>query len=212
MGIEQKVAAAASDQDSSSFAPKSRLQGPIDQLTPIQRSLLFAELSKVAYMDYERAERLAGQVGLPVISFLDRDGAQAYLFTNDVDCVVACRGTEPHEWNDIRADANAWWALAETVGHVHRWFKQEVDQLWPMLETALKSNTKVAWFSGHSLGGAMATICAGRCLLSHIASTPRQLYTYGSPRVGNRRYINYCDIDYIHQNLIEQGEQPAGTH
>lgn len=42
----------------------------------------------------------------------------------------------------------------------------------------------------------MATICAGRCFLSHINSVPEQLFTYGSPRVGNRRYINYVNLDH----------------
>ena len=68
------------------------------------------------------------------------------------------------------------------------------DDLWPKLEKALVSNQSPVWFAGHSLGGAMATICAGRCQLSHIKSNPEGLFTFGSPRVGNKRYINYCKI------------------
>ncbi len=110
--------------------------------------------------------------------------------------MIACRGTEPNEWNDIRADANAASVLAETAGKVHRGFKTEVDDLWPMLETALIGNEQPLWFCGHSLGGAMATICAGRCFLSHIESVPEQLFTYGSPRVGDKRYINFVKLDH----------------
>jgi triacylglycerol lipase len=65
-----------------------------------------------------------------------------------------------------------------------------------MLETALVNNDQPLWFCGHSLGAAMATICAGRCFLAHIRSMPHRLVTYGSPRVGNKTYINYCDIDH----------------
>ena len=43
----------------------------------------------------------------------------------------------------------------------------------------------------------MATICAGRCFLSHIKSTPRQLFTYGSPRVGNKRYVNHVQLEHL---------------
>ena len=50
--------------------------------------------------------------------------------------------------------------IAETAGRVHRGFKREVDDLWPRLEQALVNNTRPLWFAGHSLGGAMATICA----------------------------------------------------
>lgn len=52
------------------------------------------------------------------------------------------------------------------------------------------------WFAGHSLGGAMATICAGRCKLSKIPSNPEAIFTFGSPRVGNQRYINFVKIPH----------------
>ena len=86
----------------------------------------------------------------------DRDGAQAYHFENDVDSVIVCRGTEPDDINDVKADVNALAVAAETVGRVHRGFKSECDQLWPMIERAIKDNPKPLWFAGHSLGGAIA--------------------------------------------------------
>ncbi len=102
--------------------------------------------------------------------------------------------------------------LAETTGKVHRGFKAEVDDLWPMLETALMDNDLPLYFCGHSLGGAMSTICAGRCYLSHINSNPRELFTYGSPRVGDKRYINYVKLDhyrYVNNNDIVARVPPA---
>ncbi len=174
----------------------SDVTGPIEQMTFLRKALLFAELSMVSYNDERETTEAAGKIGLPDVEFYDHDGSQAYRFRNDHDCVIACRGTEPNEWNDIRADVNAATVVAETAGKVHRGFKREVDDLWPMLETALASNTMPLYFCGHSLGGAMATICAGRCLLSHIKSNPKQLYTYGSPRVGDKSYINYVKLVY----------------
>jgi triacylglycerol lipase len=41
----------------------------------------------------------------------------------------------------------------------------------------------------------MAAICAGRCTLSHIHSNPRAVCTFGSPRIGNRRYVNYVHVE-----------------
>lgn len=175
---------------------RSRITGAIDDKSHLQRSLLFAELSSISYYDEEHASKFAAEIGLPEYRFFDRDGAQAYMFWNDVDCVVACRGTEPNEWNDIKADANAVSVLTETFGRVHKGFKQEVDDLWPMLEDALVQNSRTLWFTGHSLGGAMATICAGRCYLSEIESMPRALFTYGSPRVGDKRFINFVELDH----------------
>ena len=181
------------------YAPKdvkSRLRGPISSLGFLERSLLFAELATIAYLPARSAEQCIERIGFESLHFFDRDGAQAYAFQHPHDCVVACRGTEPTEWNDIRADLYALLAVAETVGRVHRGFKREVDDLWPQIEAFIKDSTQAVWFTGHSLGGAMATICAGRCLLAHIEAIPSAIYTYGSPRVGNRRYINYCEIEH----------------
>jgi triacylglycerol lipase len=173
----------------------SSLDGPIESLSFLDKSLLFAELSELSYLSRAEAGRLCNQIGLPEIRFYDREGAQAYIFGNDTDVVVTCRGTEPNDWNDIRADLSLGKVMAETVGKVHRGFKTEVDDLWPRLEQALVNNTRKAWFAGHSLGAAMATICAGRCKMSRIRTDPHAVFTYGSPRVGNRRYVQYLNIE-----------------
>jgi triacylglycerol lipase len=179
------------------FDLKTKLNGPISELSLMEQSLLFAELSSICYYNEANVTPLVSQLGFTRSEYHERDGAQAYIFGGETDTIVACRGTEPNEWNDIRADANATSALAETVGKVHSGFKQEVDDLWPELEEALVSNENTLWFTGHSLGGAMATISAGRCFLSHIESMPAGLFTYGSPRVGDKRYVNYCELNHI---------------
>ena len=190
----------------------SKLSGSIEALSPARRSLLFAEVSNFTYFSEPVAVELSSQLGLSESCFFDRGGAQAYVFETRDDCIVACRGTEPNQWNDIKADVNAARVAAETVGRVHRGFKQEVDDLWPLLEKVLVNNTKTLWFCGHSLGGAMASICAGRCRLSHIRSNPRALYTYGCPRVGTNRYVHYVKLDYtrwVNNNDIVTRVPPA---
>ncbi len=42
----------------------------------------------------------------------------------------------------------------------------------------------------------MATICAGRCKLAEIPCNPEALFSYGSPRVGNNRYINFVQLKH----------------
>ena len=176
---------------------RSRVEGPIKEMSFLRQSLLFAELSWIAYFGDKAAEQAIRGIGLQEAEFFERDGAQAYSFTGEHDQIIACRGTEPTEWNDVKADLYALLAVAETVGQVHRGFKQEVDDLWPRIEERLIANKKTLWFTGHSLGGAMASICGGRCLLSHIASVPEAVFTYGSPRVGNKRYVNHAKINLI---------------
>lgn len=172
------------------------LSNPIGELPLLKQSLLFAELSRFSYFSPAVVFDAVQKLGFESYEFFDQDGAQAYLMANRCDTVVVCRGTEPNEWNDIKADANAVSVLAETAGRVHRGFKREVDDLWPRLELALRDNENPLWFAGHSLGGAMATICAGRCKLAEISSNPEALFTFGSPRVGNKRYINFVKIPH----------------
>ena len=169
--------------------------GPIEPLNRMQASLLFAHISRISYLQPHAVEVYIPQLGLALEHFADREGAQAYVFGSDRDIVVACRGTEPNDWNDVKADVNAFMVLAETVGRVHRGFKQEVDDLWPKLEKIIANEKRTLWFTGHSLGGAMATICAGRCFLAHIPAMPRAVYTFGAPRVGTKRYINNVDVE-----------------
>jgi triacylglycerol lipase len=186
--------------------------GPIESLSMLRKSLLFAELSNIAYMGRAEAGQRAFEMGFPEIRYYDRDGAQAYIFANRDDAVVTCRGTEPHDWNDVRADLNLSVVVGETAGWVHRGFKQEVDDLWPRLEQALASNRRTLWFTGHSLGGAMAAICAGRCTLSSIRSNPRALFTFGSPRIGSWRYVNHVQMEayrWVNNNDIIARLPPA---
>jgi triacylglycerol lipase len=172
----------------------SRVTGPIAELSRLQQSLLFAELSQIAYMPSEPATACAQKIGFPEALYFDRDGAQAYRFRNAHDCVMVCRGTQPTDWNDVKADVNAVAVLAEALGRVHSGFKQEVDDLWPDLERALAETDLPLWFAGHSLGAAMATICAIRCQVSNISPRPRGLFTYGSPRVGDQAYVKHCQV------------------
>ena len=172
-----------------------KLDRPVSELTWIQKSLLFAELSRLAYADPEDVETTVYQTGFDQCVFIARDGAEAYVFGNRFDCMIVCRGTEPNQWNDIKADANAW-TVAFDVGRVHSGFHTEVNELWPLLEQQIKENQRPMWFSGHSLGGAMAAVCAVRCKISPIPSNPQAIFSYGAPRVGDRTYTSFLKVKH----------------
>lgn len=174
----------------------SRLTGPILDLNDAEQGLLFAELSSASYLDEPSCRATVEPIGFDEVTFFDRDGAQAYRLENHTDIVLACRGTEPTDINDVKADADAAFAVIETVGRVHRGFNTEVDDLWPRLKDTLGATDKNVWFCGHSLGGAMATISAGRCYHDALPIEPSGLFTYGSPRVGDKQYINWCTFEH----------------
>lgn len=165
----------------------------ITEMEFLERSLLFANLASISYSDdVEHVKKEARKLGFTTAEFYNRDGAQAYRFMNKSDVVISCRGTQPTEFNDIKADLKAAPVLADTVGRVHRGFKQEVDDLWPMIKEDLQrvGKSRKAWFTGHSLGAAMATIMASRCEDDPAMPHIEEVYTYGSPRVGWRNFVN----------------------
>ena len=149
-----------------------------------QRSLLFARLAADAYGTKATVTKLAMGHGFTKTTFYDVGGAQAYRFESSTDVVVACRGTQPTEFKDLKADLKAFPVKAESISRVHRGFKAEVDELWPMVKPDIETTDKKLWFCGHSLGAAMATIMASRCHLRWEFTNVEALFTYGSPRVG----------------------------
>lgn len=179
----------------------------INKMSFENKSLLFAKLSKIAYLDKKAATKEARSLGFTTTEFYNIAGAQAYRFMNKNDLVIACRGTQPTEYNDIKADLNAWPIISETVSRVHAGFKAEVDELWPMILEDISrpvNKPKNLWFTGHSLGAAMATIMASRCH-KHLEVNPvEELYTYGSPRVG---WPTYCDsLGVTHHRWVNNND------
>ena len=172
-----------------------RLDRPISEFSWVKKSLFFAELSQLSYAQPEVVTNIFKEAGLDQCAFIENEGAEAYVLGNQFDCLIVCRGTEPHQWNDIKADANAL-TVAVDVGRVHSGFHTEVNQLWPLLEQQILANKRPLWFSGHSMGGAMAAVCAVRCKQSPILSDPYAIFSYGAPRVGNRPYTAVLKVKH----------------
>ena len=169
----------------------------ISELNVKERSLLFATLATMSYNKVTAVRKSVREFGFTKVKFYNLEGAQAYRFESNTDVVIACRGTQPTEFNDLAADLKAFPVKSETVSRVHRGFKAEVDVLWPAVSVDVECVNKRLWFCGHSLGAAMATIMAGRCAAEPEFTTPTQLYTFGSPRVGWPTYVKSLKVDHI---------------
>lgn len=175
----------------------------ITEKTFKERAMLFATLAAAAYSDKKGATKVAKKLGFTTTVFYDKAGAQAYKFMNKTDLVIACRGTEPTQWNDIKADLRAVPVAAETVSRVHKGFKLEVDELWPMIMVDIMKHAakRKVWFTGHSLGAAMTTIMASRCA---EGADVQEVYTFGSPRVGWRKYCNSLNV--VHHRFVNNND------
>ena len=155
-------------------------------------SYFFSEVSALAYHDGTKAKRELSKLGFKSYKFLENDGAQCHIFSDKDNIIVAFRGTEPTEFSDVKADLLAFKRKSKTEGMVHMGFKIELRKLWSDIEALLqKSKRKQLWVTGHSLGGAMATLCASR-----LEEKNPILFTYGSPRVGGKEFCVGMDVEH----------------
>ncbi len=120
----------------------------------------------------------------PEAKLFDVDGTQVYCWNDGAIACVAFRGTEPTQWSDIKADLKIRKVKCPT-GFVHRGFRDALNEVWlQVTDFLVKSKKEHVFFTGHSLGGALATLAASRW------NTPTtHLYTYGSPRVGGKNFV-----------------------
>jgi|TARA_B100001971_G_scaffold36430_1_gene31474 triacylglycerol lipase len=172
-----------------------------------QRRLVFAKFSKYAYLNPDEARTAAKVEGFPKTEFVDIDGAQAYVFYNKTDLIIACRGTQVGDMNDIYADLQVFQADSVTGNKIHQGFKEEVDKIYDDVESILarRGQAKKIWCCGHSLGGAMVTILAQRLEFKGGYDVDT-LYTYGSPRAGGPKFRAWCDKHLNHQRFVNNND------
>ncbi len=178
-----------------------------------------ADSALLSYWDEARAKAIFNAAGLQA-KFVKEGSTDCYIAWQNDFVIVAFRGTESDEWQDMLTNAQIK-LVPWQAGSVHSGFKKAVNDIWPRLEKELKdlSAGRTVWFCGHSLGGALAMLAADRY------PQTRGVCTFGCPRVGDTtfaaafnarlatrtlRYVNHHDIvthvppsafDYKHVDL-----------
>jgi triacylglycerol lipase len=182
------------------------------------------EASTLAYSEEEFAREKFVQAGLTEVKFFSGSGTQCYVTSNEDFVIVAFRGTEirlrkgrtdfQNIVADIMTDSDILLVPSGQGGKVHEGFKKALDEVWE--ERGLRqyicskdNGHRTIWFTGHSLGAALATLAADRY------GNVRGLYTFGSPRVGdepfkNDFYINTYRI--VNNNDIVARVPPEGLY
>jgi len=180
----------------------------ITEKTFLEQSVLFAQLSNVAYKSPAIASKLFEDLGY-TSEYYESADSNVYVVEDATDIIVVCRGTEPTEWSDISADLSIDLVPSRGgVGKVHVGFRTYTDKVWPQVMWHVKATRvkKHLWLTGHSLGAAMATLMARRFALDNTLPMPAALFTYGSPRVGNRKYINAFNKLVPHHRWVNAGD------
>jgi len=102
--------------------------------------------------------------------------------------VLVFRGTEQNI-KDYLADLEIGkFLLVRNKKDVHAGFTEALDSVWSEIDAALAKLNCPIFYTGHSLGAALATLAAAR-------HAPSAVYTFGSPRVGNQAFIaSLCNV------------------
>lgn len=135
-----------------------------------------AELSLLSYLPEEEMIRAAlARAGVTDVEVIEAGSTHCFIAGE----LVVFRGTD--DSRDILSDIDTLPTRSGT-GRVHRGFKAALDVVWDDVQARLDG--REAWFAGHSLGAALATIAATRYEYA------RAVYTFGSPRVGDREFFS----------------------
>lgn len=153
-----------------------------------------AELSRLIYKEEgdEAGNKSKGssrnhileKVNLREVRFFDNDGTQCALIesqdaANDFTILVFRGTNELKDWLANVCIVPAKWPKG---GFVHTGFKNALEKIWGAVNEHLSSINSPIFYTGHSLGSALATLAAAK-------RPPRAVYTFASPRVGNNEFV-----------------------
>lgn len=156
-----------------------------------------AELSLLEYVPEQRFKRVRlARAGFADVRFFEssRTSTQCLVAHNEASVLVVFRGTEIDSRRNLLTDADFMLVPESGAGRVHRGFKAALDSIWRPLLIHLEQvgGNRGLWLAGHSLGGALATLMTSR-LLSMGVGNVRGLMTFGSPKVGDSRFVRHMD-------------------
>lgn len=121
---------------------------------------------------------------------------QMYFAHRPEFAILAFRGTEKGNWKNFLSDFDALPVRPDGPGGaiVDQGFSEALDIVWSDAKGFLEYYraqypTSRIYFTGHSLGGALATLAIWRFQADQTDQNV-SLYTIGCPRVGNKRF---CD-------------------
>ena len=175
------------------------------------------EASTLAYAEEDFVRPVFQKVGLTDVKFFTGDSTQCFVANNDAFVIVVFRGTEIRRRRDesgfpfhniiadFKTDIHVILTDWDQDRMVHGGFKNALEEVWEkkgLIEYIKSKDTanRTLWFTGHSLGAALATLAADR-----YDGKVQGLYTFGSPCVGNIDFAKYFLISayrFVNNNDI----------
>lgn len=161
----------------------------------IKNALYFANVSRLVYLGYSEIEEEAKQLQVG-FKYFEKGNTQALILYDDDKVILAFRGTESQNLADWITDLQCRKVrYFYGKGKIHAGFERSLVDVWEYIYQALQEikpqvmNRRI-WLTGHSMGGALATLTPmwlqGSGLFQDYDMAGG--YTFGSPRVGNEEF------------------------
>jgi len=145
----------------------------LDDLKSDQSFGVLAHAANDSYLDTVDTDKWGSRAEL-----MKRDGTDCLIVQNDSDLVVAFRGTS--SLRDWLTDSDTKRLHFDGIGHIHAGFGHAWRAIEHTLLKKIRQTGQRIWLTGHSLGGALATVAAESM---HPGYKIHRLVTFGSPRV-----------------------------
>ncbi|SHF14441.1 lipase family protein [Streptoalloteichus hindustanus] len=157
-----------------------------------------ARAAKLAYQPQNVIVKQADEWGFGRVSHHETtfrppfplEDTQAYTMASDHMIVTGFRGTEPAKIKDWLSDVNTPPSRGPGgQGYVHYGFAAALESIYPQVRAALedfRDRDQTIWFTGHSLGGALAMLAGARLYFEEPNLRVDGIYTFGQPRTCDR--------------------------
>jgi len=159
------------------------LNNPVKRAAYSDRTAwIMAECSRLAYVENKSQLKKALAAGdLKLIKDFSLNEMTAYVALSKKHkyAVLAFKGTVPQELKTVLADLNFWWYKRNGVTY-HEGFYKAYRSLLDDITAALRGIDLPIYVTGHSLGGAMATVCV---MNYPDVDKMAACYTFGAPRI-----------------------------
>ncbi|MFB8238063.1 lipase family protein [Kitasatospora purpeofusca] len=164
----------------------------------LQHAYWMARAAGLAPLEREAIEEQARAWGFQEVRHFESKHAmpfpiedtQAYVMAGDRMIVVGFRGTEVLKIYDWLTDVNTPPVPGPAnKGFVHYGFHQALQSVYPGIRDTVKelrTRNQSIWFTGHSLGGALAMLAGSRFWFEEPRLLPDGVYTFGQPRTCER--------------------------
>jgi len=156
-----------------------------------QNALALLEASELAYESKEKIiDKVRNEWGFDDCDYIEELETQGFVAKGKDFIILSFRGTEQGKIADILTDLFAW-RTKIFWGSVHAGFYSALNVAFEKIVSSLRrmqDNHQSIWITGHSLGGALATLAAARLVNDKVTENIRGIYTYGQPLVGDGEF------------------------